>query len=234
MVAPTNLTVFSTVHDDRDRHGRSAGGPKRLPSIHRQRLGIGRNRRVGAGRIRGPNLLEHKEKQASTGSAASGILVIPRSQSRFLWGRRSGVREDDELLGRSGHGDIAVDSSFDAVPNASGSTRTTRSNSSPFDSSGVSDRTRDVARNVGSPMTQAIPSACAASQVSRIEPSSEAAPCTTGTSAAADRRRHVGVRKHGPDDRLGFRHHLFGRPVVDAQGGQVDPVEPDPLEPFLP
>ena len=48
-------------------------------------------------------------------------------------------------------------------PNASGSMRTTRSNSSPLASSGVSDRTRDVARNAGSPMTQAIPSACAAS-----------------------------------------------------------------------
>jgi hypothetical protein len=31
-----------------------------------------------------------------------------------------------------------------------------------------------------------------------------------------------------------LRHDLFRRPVVDAQGGQVDPVEPDPLEPFLP
>ena len=112
--------------------------------------------------------------------------------------------------------------------------RTTRSNSSPFDSSGVSDRTRDVARNVGSPMTQAIPSACAASQVSRIEPRSEADPCYDGDAGAADGGRHVGVREHGPDDRLGFRHDLFRRPVVDAQGGQVDPVEPDPLEPFLP
>ena len=32
--------------------------------------------------------------------------------------------------------------------NASGSTRTTRSNSSPFASSGISDRTRDVARSL--------------------------------------------------------------------------------------
>ena len=55
-----------------------------------------------------------------------------------------------------------------------------------------------------------------------------------GDAAAADGGRHVGVREHGPDDRLGLRHDLFRRPVVDAQGGQVDPVEPDPLEPFLP
>ena len=112
--------------------------------------------------------------------------------------------------------------------------RTTRSNSSPFDSSGVSDRTRDVARNVGSPMTQAIPSACAASQVSRIGPRSDADPSCDGDAGAADGGRHVGVREHGPDDRLGFRHDLFRRPVVDAQGSQADPVEPDPLEPFLP
>ena len=55
--------------------------------------------------------------------------------------------EDDELLGRPGHRDIAVDRPFDARTELSGSTRTTRSNSSPFDSSGVSDLTRDVARN---------------------------------------------------------------------------------------
>src|ERR1700676_861442 len=104
-------------------------------------------------------------------------------------------------------------------PNASGAMRTTRSNSSPFDSSGVSDRTRDVARNVGSPMTQAIPSACAASQVSRIKPRSEADPYTTGTSLLRMEVGNVGVREHSSDDRLGFRHDLFRRPVVDAQGG---------------
>src|SRR2546429_8941776 len=119
------------------------------------------------------------------------------------------------------------------LPNASGSTRTTRSNSSPFDSSGVSDQMRDVAWNVGSPMTQAIPSACVASQVSRIEPRRSGS-VYDGDIAAADGGRHVGVREHGPDDRLGFRHDLFRRPVVDAQGGHVDPAEPDPLQPFPP
>jgi hypothetical protein len=46
--------------------------------------------------------------------------------------------------------------------------------------------------------------------------------------------RHVGVREHGPDDRLSFRHDLFRRPVVDTQRSEVDLVEPDPLEPFRP
>jgi hypothetical protein len=55
-----------------------------------------------------------------------------------------------------------------------------------------------------------------------------------GDVGAADRDRHVGVRQYGSDDRLGFGHDMLRRPVVDAQGGQVDPVEPDPLEPFLP
>jgi hypothetical protein len=85
------------------------------------------------------------------------------------------------------------------VPNASGSTRTTRSNSSPFDSSGVSDRTRDVARNVGSPMTQAIPSACSASQVSRIESSSATGPWTTGTPLL---RMEVGTLASGSTARM--------------------------------
>ena len=55
-----------------------------------------------------------------------------------------------------------------------------------------------------------------------------------GDTAATDGDRHIGVREHGPDDRLGFRHDLLRRPVVDAQRGQVDGAEPDPLEPFLP
>src|SRR5437868_10246100 len=55
-----------------------------------------------------------------------------------------------------------------------------------------------------------------------------------GDVAAADGGRHVGVREYGPDDRLGFGHDLLRRPVVDTEGCQVDPVEPDPLEPFLP
>ncbi len=88
--------------------------------------------------------------------------------------------------------------------------------------------------SAGSPMTQAIPSAWAASQPSRIELSSGAEPCATGSAAAADRGRHVGVREHRPDDRLGLGHDLRRRPVVDAQRGQADLVEADPLEPFLP
>ena len=55
-----------------------------------------------------------------------------------------------------------------------------------------------------------------------------------GDADAADGGRHVGVREDGADDRLGLSHHLRRRSVVDAQGGQVDPVQPDALQPFLP
>jgi hypothetical protein len=75
---------------------------------------------------------------------------------------------------------VSTDASI-PVPNASGSTRTTRSNSRPFTSSGVSDRTRDVAGNAGSPTTQAIPSSCSASQAPTIPSSSAIEAWTTGT-----------------------------------------------------
>src|SRR5215470_16465160 len=84
-------------------------------------------------------------------------------------------------------------------PNASGSTRTTRSNSSPLASSGVSDRTRDVAANVASPMTAAIPSACAASQAPRIASRSETGPCKTGTPVL---RMEVGTLASGSTARM--------------------------------
>ncbi len=48
-------------------------------------------------------------------------------------------------------------------------------------------------------MTQAIPSACAASQVSRIEPRSEADPCTTGTPLL---RMEVGTLASGSTARM--------------------------------
>jgi hypothetical protein len=44
-----------------------------------------------------------------------------------------------------------------------------------------------------------------------------------------DPLRHL--REYGADDQLGFGHDLFRCPVVEAQAGQVDPVEPDPFEP---
>src|ERR1039457_6044651 len=117
--------------------------------------------------------------------------------------------------------------------------RTTRSNSSPFDSSGVSDRTRDVARavfskNAGSPMTQAIPSACAASQVPRIEPRSETDPCTTGTSLLL---LEAGTLASGSTARMtgsasamtpsGVRRLMLREP-------RVCPAARVPPEPFLP
>ena len=70
------------------------------------------------------------------------------------------------------------------VPKASGSTSTTRSNSSPFACSGVSARTRDVGgsarTSIEVPITAAMPSECVASHASRIAPSSDIAPCATG------------------------------------------------------
>src|SRR5262249_20206996 len=122
------------------------------------------------------------------------------------------------------------------LPNVSGSMRTTRSNSSPLASSGVSDETRDVAWNVGSPMTQAIPSpsACAASQVPRIEPSSAAEPWTTGTPGRGEGGGPVGSGAPGRDAGSGSRHALPRRPVVDRQRAQLDRAEAGPFEPFLP
>ena len=109
-------------------------------------------------------------------------------------------------------------------PNASGSMRTTRSNSRPFDSSGVSDRTRDVARNApgraddaGDPVgVRGEPGVEDRAQV-------RGGSVHDGDAAAADGGRHVGVREHGPDDRLGLGHDLLRRPVVDAQRGERRP-----------
>jgi hypothetical protein len=88
--------------------------------------------------------------------------------------------------------------------------------------------------NVGSPMTQAMPSAWAQSQVSEDRAQLGGRSVDNGHTAATDGDRHIGVREHGSDHRLGFRHDFLRGPVVDAQRGQVDVAEPDPLEPFLP
>src|SRR5688500_6769138 len=84
-------------------------------------------------------------------------------------------------------------------PNDSGSTRTTRSNSSPFDSSGVSDRTRSVGTNDGAPMTQAIPSGSSASQAATTDSSSDTDPCATGM---PDERTEVGTLASGSAARM--------------------------------
>src|SRR3982750_4110480 len=122
------------------------------------------------------------------------------------------------------------------VPNVSGSTRTTRSDSSPFDSSGVSDRMRDVPRNVGSPMTQAMPSpsACAASQVSTIDPSCVADPWRTGTPLL---RMEVGTLASGITARMtgsALALASAGARELVGRGARVVPGEPDPLEALLP
>ena len=111
--------------------------------------------------------------------------------------------------------------------------RTTRSNSSPLASSGVSERTRDVAGNAGWPMTRR--SRRRVRRARRRGPTQiRGRSVDDGDAGAADGDRHVGVRERGPDDRLGFGHDLFRCPVVDAQRGQVDLAQPDPLQPFLP
>ena len=76
-------------------------------------------------------------------------------------------------------------------------------------------------------MTQAIPSAVPSSQDREDLAEVRTRPVTHGKPRAADRGRHVRVRKDGSDDRFGLRHHLFRRSVVDAQRGQVDVVEAD-------
>ncbi len=116
----------------------------------------------------------------------------------------SGTREDDESLGCSGHCDIAVDRSFDARAERLWVDEDGQVELEPFDSSAVSDRTRDVAWKVPSArpsalMTQAIPSAFAASQVSRTESSSDVDPCTTGTSLL---RMEVGTLASGSTARM--------------------------------
>ncbi len=84
-------------------------------------------------------------------------------------------------------------------------------------------------------MTQAIPSACAVT-ASRVEDRAQVrdAAVDDGDAGKADGYRHAGVWSTRPDDRLGLRHDLPRRTVVDAQRGRRDPVEPDPLQPLPP
>src|SRR6185369_14277001 len=146
-------------------------------------------------------------------------------------------REDDELLGRPGHRDVAVDRSFDTRAErlwvdeddeveleSLRQLRGQRPHAGRRPDSaclGWSDDAGDALGMRGEPCAE-----------NRVQIRSRSA--HDGYAAAADGGRHVGVREYGPDDRLGLRHDLLRRPVVDAQGGQGDPVEPDPLEPLLP
>jgi hypothetical protein len=91
-----------------------------------------------------------------------------------------------------------------SVPKVSGSMSTTRSNSRPLASTGDSDRMREVGRKApagrsATPITLAIPSSCAASQVSRIAPSSDADRCTTGAPLL---RTEVGTLASGRTARM--------------------------------
>ena len=83
-------------------------------------------------------------------------------------------------------------------------------------------------------MTQAIPSACVGEpgvdhRVQVLDPAVH-----HGHVAAADRRRHVGVRQRGADHRLGLGHHLLRRPVADREGRHGDALQPHAFEPLLP
>ena len=49
-----------------------------------------------------------------------------------------------------------------------------------------------------------------------------------------DRGGDVGIGQGGTDDRFGLDHDLLGGAVVDRQRGQLDPVEADPVEAFVP
>src|SRR6266568_7826091 len=146
----------------------------------------------------------------------------------------SGAREDDELLGRSGHRDIAVDRSFDAHAERLWvdeddqveleplrQLRGQRPDAGRRPERGIADDAGDPVGMRGEPAVE-----------DRAQIRSRSV--YDGDVGAADGGRHVGVREDGPDDRLGFGHDPLRRPVVDAQGGQVDLVEPDPLDPFLP
>ena len=84
-------------------------------------------------------------------------------------------------------------------------------------------------------MTQAMPSACSASQPARTASSSAAGAVQHRDAAAADRRRHVGVGERRPDHRLGLGHDLLRRAVVDGQRGHRDrrrrPIRSQALRP---
>src|SRR5580704_10842420 len=144
------------------------------------------------------------------------------------------LREDDELLSRPGHRDIAVDRSFDARAERFWVDEDDQVELEPLrqfrgqrldagcrPDRGIADDAGDAVSMRSEPITD-----------DRAQVRSRCV--CDGHAGAADGGRHVCVREHPPDDRLGLRHDLFWRPVVDAQRGEADLVEPDPLEPFRP
>src|SRR5262245_46524960 len=167
-----------------------------------------------------------------TDSWRSRVLLAPETLRSGSAGSRVG--ENDKLLGRSCHRDVAIDRSLDAVAERFRvdeddqieleplrQFRGKRSNARRRPERGITDHTSD---SVGV----------------RSEPSVENSVPFRGRSvydgdaAGADGGRHVGIREHGADDWFGRCHDLRRRPVIDAEGCQVDPVEPDALEPFRP
>jgi hypothetical protein len=121
------------------------------------------------------------------------------------------------LLGGPGHRDVAVDRSFDPV--AEGirgdeddevelqSLRQFRGQGADAGcrpERGIADDTGDSLGMLGEPGVEDRPEVRNGS-------------VQDGETAAADGRRHVGVRQRGQDDRLGLGHDLLRRPVVDGQ-----------------
>src|SRR5213078_1002055 len=160
--------------------------------------------------VRDPALIEHLDgaRLQATGARSVECLTGPplddghvrAGQGQLARQHQAGRTAAGDHHRMPGHGrapsDVRMTSSWVArviatyrstapsipVPNVSGSTSTTRSNSSPLASTGVSDLTRGVAGKAGAPMTQATPSpsACAASHPSMTWPRSDAGPCRTG------------------------------------------------------
>ena len=209
MAAPTNLTSsrpFTMIRSV--LVARATPRPKRLPSISPSKTSESAEPPRRCRKIR-DQIFGHKEKQASTGSAACGILVIPRSQSRFL-------RDADQefrgwrALGRAGHGDIAVDSSFDARAERVGIDEDDQVELEPLRP--VRGQRPDAERRPERRVADDAGDSVGTARRARWRESNPAPKrhCVRREDQCCGSTSHVGVRKDGPDDRFGFRHHLFG------------------------
>ena len=234
------LEAHAGTHGRRRQPRDADQGPGRARRRRTARVGVPDGAQPGLGL--GAGVLRRRRGRRTEARASMRMFnALPPGREAFAspYAALGPARQDDELLGRPGHRDVAVDGPFDAVAER---VRVDQDDQVELEALRQLRGQRPDARRAGSaspsnsptPMTQAIPSACSASQASRIESRSDVGSVHDGYAGAADRGRHVGVREHGPDDRLGLRHDLFRRPVVDAQRRQVDVVEPDPREPFLP
>ncbi len=147
---------------------------------------------------------------------------------------RQRLVEHHQLLGRPGHRDVAVDGALDAGPEALrvdehdqvelealDQLRGERADPRPGREAGIADHAGDPVGVGGEPP---------------VDDGVQVGHGTVhhGDVTATDRGRHVGVRQHGADHRLGLGHHLLRRPVVDGEARQRHALQTDPLEPLLP